>query len=171
MHGSRSEVLALLWGSLLFVDRGSVIVITVFALVFAAFAVLFNKELKSIMFSRTIASATGVHESFVYCLFLGLCGAVLAVNLPLVGGLLIFSLITCPAAAAYQVCTGHKSVTNRSSSPRPFSGWQAPWSASSSLTILICPPGPPLSSSARLYSPPRPRTGHWCCTTIELSWP
>jgi len=110
MHGSRSEVLALLWGSLLFVDRGSVIVITVFALVFAAFAVLFNKELKSIMFSRTIASATGVHESFVYCLFLGLCGAVLAVNLPLVGGLLIFSLITCPAAAAYQVCTGHRSV-------------------------------------------------------------
>ena len=62
------------------------------------------------LFSRTMASATGVHETFVYALFLGLCGLVLAVNLPLVGGLMIFSLITNPAAAAYQVCRGHRAV-------------------------------------------------------------
>ncbi|MBN2269191.1 MAG: metal ABC transporter permease [Sedimentisphaerales bacterium] len=110
MRGSRSEVLGLLWGSLLFVDRSNVVIITIFALIFVCFAGLFNKELKSLMFSRTIASATGVHEAFVYCIFLALCGAILAVNLPLVGGLLIFSLITCPAAAAYQICTGHRSV-------------------------------------------------------------
>ncbi|MDY0357736.1 MAG: metal ABC transporter permease, partial [Sedimentisphaerales bacterium] len=60
--------------------------------------------------SRTIASATGVHETFVYALFLGLCGIILAVNLPLVGGLMIFSLITNPAAAAYQICRGHRAV-------------------------------------------------------------
>lgn len=110
MRGSRSEVLGLLWGSLLFVKRSSVVVITISGLIFAAFAALFNKELKVLLFSRTIASATGVHETFVYCVFLGLCGLILAVNLPLVGGLMIFSLITCPAAAAYQICTGHKSV-------------------------------------------------------------
>ena len=86
------------------------VIITISGLVFVVFAVLFNKELKVLLFSRTIASATGVHESFVYCLFLALCGLVLAVNLPLVGGLMIFSLITCPAAAAYQICTGHRSV-------------------------------------------------------------
>jgi manganese/iron transport system permease protein len=28
----------------------------------------------------------------------------------LIGGLMIFSIITCPAAAAYQICTGHRSV-------------------------------------------------------------
>jgi manganese/iron transport system permease protein len=110
MHGSRSEVLGLLWGSLLFVRKSSVVVITISGLVFVVFAALFNKELKVLLFSRTIASATGVHESFVYCLFLALCGLILAVNLPLVGGLMIFSLITCPAAAAYQVCKGHRSV-------------------------------------------------------------
>ena len=109
-QGSRSEMLGLLWGSLLFVKRSSVVVITISGLIFVAFATLFNKELKVLLFSRTIASATGVHESFVYCIFLGLCGLILAVNLPLVGGLMIFSLITCPAAAAYQICTGHKSV-------------------------------------------------------------
>jgi len=109
-HGSRSEVLGLLWGSLLFVRKSSVVVITISGLVFVVFAALFNKELKVLLFSRTIASATGVHDSFVYCVFLALCGLILAVNLPLVGGLMIFSLITCPAAAAYQICTGHKSV-------------------------------------------------------------
>ena len=110
IRGSRSEVLGLLWGSLLFVRIRSVVVIAISGLVFVTFAALFNKELKVLLFSRTIASATGVHESFVYCFFLAICGLVLAVNLPLVGGLMIFSLITCPAAAAYQICTGHRSV-------------------------------------------------------------
>jgi manganese/iron transport system permease protein len=110
IEGSRTEIMALLWGSILFVRSGTVIVIAIVAVVFALFAWAFNKELKVILFSRAIASATGVHETFVYTLFLGLCGVVLAVNLPLVGGLMIFSLITNPAAAAYQVCRGHRSV-------------------------------------------------------------
>jgi len=110
MQGSRSEVLGLLWGSILFVRTRSVIVIGVAAAVFAAFALAFSKELKVLLFSRTIAAATGVHETFVYALFLALCGLILAVNLPLVGGLMIFSLITNPAAAAYQVCRGHRAV-------------------------------------------------------------
>jgi len=51
-----------------------------------------------------------MHEGLVYSLFLGLCGVTLAVNLPLIGGLMVFSLITNPAAAAYQICKGHRSV-------------------------------------------------------------
>jgi manganese/iron transport system permease protein len=110
VQGSRSEILGLLWGSILFVRRQNVVVIAIAAVAFVVFALLFNKELKVLLFSRTIASATGVHETFVYAVFLGLCGVVLTVNLPLVGGLMIFSLITNPAAAAYQVCRGHRAV-------------------------------------------------------------
>jgi manganese/iron transport system permease protein len=110
MQGSRSEILGLLWGSILFVQSKSVFVIGVAAAAFVVFALAFNKELKVLLFSRTIAAATGVHETFVYSLFLGLCGIILAVNLPLVGGLMIFSLITNPAAAAYQICQGHRAV-------------------------------------------------------------
>jgi manganese/iron transport system permease protein len=110
VQGSRSELLALLWGSILFVQRENVIVIGVAAALFLAFALAFNKELKVLLFSRSIGSATGVHETFVYALFLGLCGLLLAVNLPLIGGLMIFSLITNPAAAAYQICRGHRAV-------------------------------------------------------------
>jgi manganese/iron transport system permease protein len=109
-QGSRSEILGLLWGSILFVRRENLVVIAVAAVVFAVFAVAFNKELKALLFSRSIASATGVHETFVYSLFLALCGVILAVNLPLIGGLMIFSLITNPAAAAYQLCRGHRAT-------------------------------------------------------------
>jgi len=107
---SRAELLGLLWGSLLFVDSRSVLTITGFAAVLALFAAVFAKELKAIVFSRSIASATGIHATAVYACLLALCGMVLAVNLPLIGGLLIFSLMTAPAAAAYQLCRGHRSV-------------------------------------------------------------
>lgn len=110
MQDSRTEVLGLLWGSILFVRKEHIVVIAGAAAAFVVFAVFFNKELKALLFSRGIASATGVHETFVYSLFLALCGVILAVNLPLIGGLLIFSLISNPAAAAYQLCCGHRAI-------------------------------------------------------------
>ena len=110
MENSRSEILGLLWGSILFVQKKSVIAITAIAILVGIFSILFNKEMKVLLFSRSIASATGVHEGFVYCLFLALCGVTLSVNLQIIGGLMIFSLITNPAAAAYQICRGHKAV-------------------------------------------------------------
>ena len=110
VESSRGEVLSLLWGSILFVKRDTAVMISVMAVVLGVFCATFNKELKVILFSRSIASVTGVHEGLVYGLFLGLCGAILTVNLKLIGGLMIFSLITAPAAAAYQVCRGHRSV-------------------------------------------------------------
>ena len=105
--GSKNEILSLLWGSILYVQKDKAIVITVFALILGVFAWLFNKEMKVLLFSRSMAQATGVHSGFVYCLFLCFCGIILAVNLPLIGGLMIFSLITGPAASAYQLCRGH----------------------------------------------------------------
>jgi manganese/iron transport system permease protein len=110
IENSRSEMLGLLWGSILFVQKKSVIAIAVIGLLLVLFSILFNKEMKVLLFSRSIASATGVHEGLVYCLFLALCGITLSVNLPIIGGLMIFSLITNPAAAAYQICKGHKAV-------------------------------------------------------------
>ena len=74
------------------------------------FSLLFNKELKAILFSRSLAQATSMYTHLVYFLFLCFCGLILAVNLKAVGGLLIFSLLVCPAAAAYQICHGHKTV-------------------------------------------------------------
>jgi manganese/iron transport system permease protein len=110
LKNSRSEILGLLWGSILFVKRDSVALIAVMGIVLALFALIFNKELKLLMFSRSIAAATGLHDNLVYCAFLVVCGLILSVNLKAIGGMMIFSLITNPAAAAYQVCRGHRSV-------------------------------------------------------------
>ncbi len=110
METSRSEVFGLLWGNILFVDADALLTILLIAAVLALFSWYFNKEMKAILFSRSIASATGIHERFVYSLFLALCGITLSVNLRFVGGLMIFSLITNPAAAAYQICRGHRTV-------------------------------------------------------------
>lgn len=110
IQDSRSEILGLLWGSILFVRKESVMLIAAMGLMLVIFSVVFNKELKLLMFSRSIAAATGMHDGLVYCVFLVVCGLILAVNLKVIGGLMIFSLITNPAAAAYQVCRGHKSV-------------------------------------------------------------
>lgn len=107
---SRSEVLGMLWGNILFVTPARLWSIVIAGSLFAVCAVCFNKELKVILFSRSLALATGLHEPFVYAVFLAVMGMTLTVNLPLIGGLMIFSLITNPAAAAYQVCHGHRAV-------------------------------------------------------------
>ncbi|MGH2271718.1 metal ABC transporter permease [Anaerohalosphaeraceae bacterium U12dextr] len=107
---SRNEILGLLWGNILFVSGESVVVIVATAIVLAVFAMLCNKELKVILFSRQIAAATGVHSGLVYALFLALCGLIISINIKLIGGMMIFSLITNPAAAAYQLCRGHRSL-------------------------------------------------------------
>jgi manganese/iron transport system permease protein len=110
IEGSRSEVLGLLWGSILFVDSSAVIGIAIIAAVMLVFLLIFNKEMKAILFSRQMARATGIHQGFVYLLFLVLCGVVLSMNLKMIGGLMIFSLITNPAAAAYQLFKGYTTV-------------------------------------------------------------
>lgn len=106
----RGRMLTMLWGSILFVRTGTVIVISLLAALLAIFGIVFNKELKALLFSRSIAATTGIHERFVYACFLILCGLTLALNLEMIGGLMIFSLITNPAAAAYQLCKGHSAV-------------------------------------------------------------
>jgi manganese/iron transport system permease protein len=62
----------------------------------------FYKEFKAVMFSRAVAAAAGVRERLAYYMLLALCGATVTVNLDTVGGLMLFSMIVNPAAAAWQ---------------------------------------------------------------------
>jgi len=108
--GARGPLLGLLWGSLVFVGWDEVVWIAVTSGALFLFALLFSKEMCSVLFSRSLAAATGVHERFVLLGFLVLCGATLTVNLSTVGGLMIYTLISVPAAAAFQVCRGYRSA-------------------------------------------------------------
>jgi len=63
-----------------------------------------------VLFSRFLAGATGVHEGLVTAMFLGLTGLVITVNIYAIGGLMIYTLLCVPAAAAFQVARGHRSA-------------------------------------------------------------
>jgi len=109
-QGSRNEMLSLLWGNVLFADWKTAGLTGALMVLLVGFTALFNQELKSILFSHSLAAATGPYTKTIYFFFLLLCGVILAVTLKAVGGLLIFSLLVCPAAAAYQICRGYRAV-------------------------------------------------------------
>lgn len=107
---SQNEVLSLLWGSVLFVQWRDVWVSGGVGLVLAAFVALFRKELSAILFSRLHAAAAGIPVALIWTGFLILTSAALTVNFQTVGGLMIYSLITNPALAAFQLARGHTRV-------------------------------------------------------------
>lgn len=104
---SDSEALSLLWGSLTFCSWSDVAWMSGIAVAQVVFIVIFRKEMKAIMFSREIAAASGVNVKLIWTVFLVLTSAVLTVNFKTVGGLMIYSLMTNPAAAAFQLVNGH----------------------------------------------------------------
>jgi len=106
----QSSMLALLWGNLLSVGWGDLIVVAATVLVLAGFVTLFYKELRAILFSRELARAGGVHEGPVWTAYLALAGVTLAVNLNAVGGLMIFSLLSNPAVAAGQLARSYRGL-------------------------------------------------------------
>jgi manganese/iron transport system permease protein len=103
---SDNDVRSLLWGSLNYCrwrDVGLMLSVSV-ALFF--FLLAFFKEMRAILFSRETAAAAGIHVTLVWTIFLVLTAAVLTVNFQTVGGLMIYSLVTNPAAAAFQLVKG-----------------------------------------------------------------
>jgi len=110
LHGvlgrSDNDVRSLLWGSLNFCRWRDVWLMLASAGGLAAYIVIFFKELRAIMFSRLDAEAAGIRVKAVWSGFLVLVAVVLTVNFQTVGGLMIYSLISNPAAAAFQVVKG-----------------------------------------------------------------
>jgi manganese/iron transport system permease protein len=72
----------------------------------ATFVLAFQKEMRAILFSRHDATAAGIHTTLIWTGFLVLTAAVMTVNFQTVGGLMIYSLISNPAVAAFQLVRG-----------------------------------------------------------------
>lgn len=98
--GPKTEVLGLIWGSVLLVSTRDVLRIGGATLIAGLFSLAFGKELKAVLFSRAIAASSGIREGLVYYLLLVVSGLVITVNLEAVGGLMLFSLLVAPPAAA-----------------------------------------------------------------------
>jgi manganese/iron transport system permease protein len=100
---ARSEVLGLLWGSLLLLRWVDVTAVATVLALGAALAVVFAKEVKAVLFHRRLAWMSGVPASAVFYGLLLWCGLAVTVNLQAVGGLMLYSLVVNPAAAARQI--------------------------------------------------------------------
>ena len=91
--------------------------------VVVALAVLFYKEIQAVLFHREMALAVGIPANAIFYALLFLTGATITASFKAIGGLLIFSLIINPAAAAYQLTYSLKRMFLLSTLFGVLSGW------------------------------------------------
>jgi manganese/iron transport system permease protein len=103
MPGTKSGALELLWGSILTNTRSDIILLGITAVVVVGIVILFYKEIQATIFHRDMALSVGIPATLFLYGILFLTGSTITVTLRSIGGLLIFSLILNPAAAAYQL--------------------------------------------------------------------
>ncbi|HOZ45543.1 MAG TPA: metal ABC transporter permease [Candidatus Hydrogenedentes bacterium] len=101
--GSRTEALGLFWGSILTVTPRDAAILAASAAAIVALLLLFFKEIQAVLCHRHIALAVGIPATLVFYGMLFATGLTIAVSLRCIGGLLIYSLILNPAAAAFQL--------------------------------------------------------------------
>ena len=110
MPGTKSSALEILWGSILTNTRGDIILLAIVAAVIVGLVLLFFKEIQATVFNRDMALSVGIPATIILYGILFLTGATITATLRSIGGILIFSLILNPAAAAYQLTYSMKKM-------------------------------------------------------------
>jgi len=102
--------LSLLWGSILTLTTLDIVCLTLLTALTVAFICLFWKEVLAVLFDPRMAEADGINaKGYVYAM-LFLLGAVVALSLKLVGGLLVYALVMNSASTALQASYDMKKV-------------------------------------------------------------
>jgi manganese/iron transport system permease protein len=123
MPYARAGAMELLWGSILTNTRGDIIILAIVAAVVVGLVIVFYKEVQATVFNRNMALAVGLPATIVLYGVLFLTGATVTASLRSIGGLLVFSLILNPAAAAYQLTYSMKRMFLLASVFGIISGW------------------------------------------------
>ncbi|MFA7693825.1 MAG: metal ABC transporter permease [Candidatus Hydrogenedentes bacterium] len=108
MPGGRPEALSLFWGAILTVSRGSVWLLACALAIVLLLITLFYRQIHVVACHRNVAAAAGIPAALYFYLMLSVSGVAISVSLPSVGGLLVYSLVVNPAAAAYQLTYNFK---------------------------------------------------------------
>ncbi len=103
MPGARTEALNLFWGSILTVSKQDIIFLGVITGIIAGLVIAFYKEIQAVICHRQVALAVGIPATIIFYGLLFSTGVTITASLQSIGGLLIYSLILNPAAAAYQL--------------------------------------------------------------------
>ncbi|PWR69727.1 metal ABC transporter permease [Methanospirillum lacunae] len=102
--GRGFDASALLYGNVISLYREEIYGLCVITLGIVLIISIFNKEIAAITFHRKMAEISGIHVQPVYYLCLFLIAIMVALCLPIVGGLLLYVWLVTPAAIAYQYC-------------------------------------------------------------------
>jgi manganese/iron transport system permease protein len=103
MPGARTEALNMFWGSILTVAKRDIIFLAVTTGLILGLVIAFYKEIQAVICHRQVALAVGIPATVVFYGLLFSTGVTITASLQSIGGLLIYSLILNPAAAAYQL--------------------------------------------------------------------
>jgi manganese/iron transport system permease protein len=120
---AKSGAFDFLWGDILTTTLPDLIILFIVTALVTGLIALFYKELQVTAFNRRIALSVGVPATLILYGILFLTGATVAASLRSVGGLLIFSLILNPAAAAYQLTYSLKRMFVLSAAFGVLAGW------------------------------------------------
>lgn len=101
--GPKTEALSLLWGSVLTVTQQNLVLMAAIAAVIGLLVAVFFKEVQAVIFNRELAAAAGIPATAIFYGLLLCSGLAVTASLSAIGGLLVFSLVINPAAAAYQL--------------------------------------------------------------------
>ena len=121
--GPKTEALSLLWGSVLTVTAGSLYLLAAVAAAATLMISLFFKEIQTVIFNRELARSLGLPATWVFYGILVLSGLTTTASLSAIGGLLVFSLIVNPAAAAYQLTYSLRKMFVIAAAIGVASGW------------------------------------------------
>jgi manganese/iron transport system permease protein len=160
LPGTKSTALSFLWGSILTNTRSDLILLAIVAVVVVGVLLLFYKEIQATVFNRAIALSVGIPATAVLYGILFLSGAAITASLRSIGGLLIFSLILNPAAAAHQLTYSMKKMFLLAAAFGVLAGWLGLFisymlNIPSGATIVITSSG--IFALAALFSPKRRR--------------
>ncbi|HWQ65010.1 MAG TPA: metal ABC transporter permease [Methanospirillum sp.] len=102
--GRGFDASSLLYGNVISLYREEIYGLCVITLGIILIIYIFNKEIAAITFHRKMAEISGIQVQPVYYLCLFLIAIMVALCLPIVGGLLLYVWLVTPAAIAYQYC-------------------------------------------------------------------
>ncbi|MGQ9586571.1 MAG: metal ABC transporter permease [Anaerolineae bacterium] len=101
-QGYKADLMSYLFGSILAVPRGELLIMLGIDLAAVALVVLFYKELLAISFDETFATVENVPTETLYMLTLCIIALTVVIMMRVVGLIMVIALLTIPAAIAGQ---------------------------------------------------------------------
>jgi zinc/manganese transport system permease protein len=102
--GKGFDASSLLYGNVISLYREEIYALAVITCTILIFLIIFYKEITAIVFHKRLAEIAGIQVKPVYYGILFLISVMVALSIPIVGGLLLYVWLVTPAAIAYQFC-------------------------------------------------------------------